>query len=250
MKASNVPLTTQGRPWPSGPLPWIMRQTWRELLFAHWPVRPEALRPYVPSVFPLDTWEGEAWLGIVPFRVSGARVRLLPPIPGMSAFPELNVRTYITLNGKPGVYFFSLDAANALVVTMARLLYRLPYRFAAMNVSRGDSGAVLYASRLPGKESIRFEASYRPVSEVYHAEPGSLEHWLTERYCLYTLSARREPLRCDIDHPPWPLRKAEAEIVHNTMAAGLGLLLPDPPPLLHYAEVQHVSIWPLVKADR
>src|SRR5437764_14098290 len=112
-------------PMPTGP--WIMTQTWHELLFAHWPIAPEKIRPLIPSVFTLDTFEGEAWVGVVPFRMSNVRPRWVPPMPGLSAFPELNVRTYVTIHGIPGVYFFSLDAGNPIAVAAARTVFHLPY---------------------------------------------------------------------------------------------------------------------------
>src|SRR4051812_5845616 len=103
---------TGHRPWPLPSGPWVMKQVWEELLFAHWPVSPEIIRPFIPGGINLDTYNDQAWLGIVPFRMSGVRPRLLPAVPWLSAFPELNVRTYVTVDNKPGVLFLSLEAAN------------------------------------------------------------------------------------------------------------------------------------------
>ncbi|MCP3775561.1 DUF2071 domain-containing protein [Paenibacillus sp. MZ04-78.2] len=237
---------TAHRPWPLPALPWIMKQTWRNLLFAHWPVPADELRAYVPKELPLDTFEGSAWLAVVPFRMTDIRLRGLPPIPGTSRFPELNVRTYVTLHDKPGVYFFSLDAAHTLAVKLARWLYHLPYYRADMGVTMQNE-TVFYRSERR-QAGPAFAARYRPVSEPYTAKPGSLEHWLTERYCLYTLNGRRDVMRCDIHHQPWPLQKAEAELYENTMLTGNGLpFAPDVPPLLHYAEALEVRVWPLLK---
>jgi uncharacterized protein YqjF (DUF2071 family) len=249
--AGDLPFPTGHRPWPVPPGPWAHAQTWRRLLFAHWPLPPAALRPLVPATLPLDTFDGRAWLGIVPFSLTGLRVRGLPPLPGLSAFPELNVRTYVTLDGKPGVYFFSLDAGNPLAVAGARLL-RLPYCFAAMAVrpARDPAGAgwVHYASRRlipgpPGSPDAVLRARYRPVGPATPAAPDTLDAWLTERYCLYTVDRRGRAARLEIHHPPWPLQPAEADLAVNTLTAPLGLALPDRAPLLHYAQRQDVIGW-------
>lgn len=222
-----------------------MTQIWHELLFVHWPLALDALRPLVPSLLPLDTFDGQCWIGIVPFHMTYVRPRGVPPVPGLSAFPELNVRTYITLNGIPGVYFFSLDAGNAIAVALARKLAHLPYFRARMSSERVDETIRYHSVRThrhaPSAELL---ASYRPVAPVVYALPGSLEHWFTERYCLYTLVGQRV-YRCDIHHRPWPLQAAEMELVSNTMASAAGLRLPAEVPLLHYAHRLEVLIWPL-----
>jgi uncharacterized protein YqjF (DUF2071 family) len=222
-----------------------MAQTWHDLLFAHWPVPPTALRPLVPDALPLDLWEGQAWLGVVPFRMTGIRFRWLPPIPGTSAFAELNVRTYVTLDGRPGVWFFSLDAACALAVAGARFAYHLPYWRAGMAVT-GEGDGVRYESRRTHRGAPRadFRGSYRPTGPVRMAQPGSVEHWLTERYCLYVLDRRGAVRRGDVEHAPWPLQPAAASIEVNTMAEPLGLRLEGPPLLLFARELQ-VRVWPL-----
>jgi uncharacterized protein YqjF (DUF2071 family) len=222
-----------------------MRQTWHDLLFAHWCVPAEALRPLVPPALPLDLWEGRAWLGVVPFRMTGTRLRGLPPIPGASAFAELNLRTYVRVGERPGVYFFSLDAASALAVAGARFFYHLPYwraRIAAVAEAEG----VRYDSRRThrGAPAAAFRATYRPTGPVRLATRGSLEHWLTERYCLYVVDRRGGVRRGDVDHAPWPLQPAEASIEANTMAEPLGLRL-EGPPLLHFARRLEVRVWPL-----
>ncbi|WP_281889148.1 YqjF family protein [Paenibacillus sp. YYML68] len=245
------------RPWPLPELPWIMKQTWHDLLFAHWPISMETLARYVPGRLPIDTYEGTAWIAVVPFGMCGIRGRGLPPIPGTSRFPELNVRTYVTLDGKPGVYFFSLDASSMLAVLGARRFFHLPYYHAAMKLEREGETIVYTSRRRDG--SVQFAGTYRPVSAVFRAAPGSLAHWLTERYCLYTENARGQLLRCDIHHDRWPLQLAEAQLSSNTMLAGHPLVLggetmPDEcsndlelhPPLLHYASSLDVLIWPLV----
>jgi uncharacterized protein YqjF (DUF2071 family) len=246
MTVSESLRTLDHRPWPLPKRPWIMVQVWRELLFAHWPVPAAALRDLIPRGLTLDTYEGEAWVGVVPFRMSGVHFRGLPGIPTAGAFPELNVRTYVVAEGKPGVYFFSLDAGSTLAVVGARTLYFLPYYRARFAVSRnGDT--ISYdcwrVSRQPPRAT--FAARYRPTGPVYRSRPGTLEHWLTERYCLYTAGPGGRVLRGDIHHAQWPLQPAEAEIERNTMALANGIDLPQIPPLLHYAHELHVATWPI-----
>jgi len=233
------------RPWPLPAGPWVMAQTWHDLLFAHWPVETQAVRRLVPAELPLDAFEGHAWVGVIPFHMSGIRGRGLPPLPGLSRFPELNVRTYVTLDGKPGVYFFSLDAANLPAVWAARRFYRLPYFHARMS-SQAAQERIVYAShRFHG--NTEFRGSYRPTGPIQLRERGSLEHWLTERYCLYTLNAGCVH-RAEIHHQPWPLQDAEAEIQVNTMTEAAGIWLPQIPPTLHFAKRLEVLIWPLRQA--
>jgi uncharacterized protein YqjF (DUF2071 family) len=219
-----------------------MAQTWHDLLFAHWPLAPEALRPLVPAQLLLDTFDGRCWVGVVPFHMSGIRVRGLPALPGLSRFPELNVRTYVTLDGKPGVYFFSLDAANLPAVWAARRFYRLPYFHARMSVEVNRQRIGYDSSRYRG--DAEFRGHYQPVGEAGVREKGRLEHWLTERYCLYTVAAGHG-YRAEIHHRQWPLQDAEAEIEMNTVALAAGIALPQSRPLLHFARKLEVLIWPL-----
>ena len=231
------------RPWPVPAGAWIMEQTWNDLLFAHWPVSSEILRPLVPSGLSLDAFDGQCWVAVAPFHMTGVRLRGLPPIPGVSRFPELNVRTYVTVGGKPGVYFFSLDAASLSAVWSARKAYRLPYFHARMKVGH-HAGWVTYKScRSPDGT---FAAKYRPVDAIQLRKPGTLEHWLTERYCLYTV-AGNVVFRAEIHHEQWPLQDAEADISENTLARVAGITLPERPPLLHFAKNLQVLIWRLRK---
>jgi uncharacterized protein YqjF (DUF2071 family) len=223
------------RPWPLPDGPWLMAQTWRDLLFAHWPVDAEALRPLIPAPLTLETWDGTAWLGITPFEVTGLRLHGTPPLPGVSRFPELNVRTYVTIGGKPGVWFFSLDAGSAAAVAAARRSYRLPYFHADMEIERLDS-AVGYRS---SRDDARLQARYAPAAEAFTAAAGTFDHFLTERYCLYAFDGR--VLRAEIHHPPWPLQAASASFGVNTMAP---VGLPAREPVVHFARRQDVVIWP------
>ncbi len=212
-----------------------MRQRWHDLLFCHWPVAPELLQPLVPEGLELETREGSAWLGIIPFRMSGIRFRYLPPIPGTSAFLEMNVRTYVTCNGLPGVWFFSLDAANRLAVKVARLWFHLPYFHARMEL-REEAGSFHYLSLRQGR---LLRVRYQPEGEVRLAEPGSLNAWLTERYRLFARKPDGTILCAEVEHEPWPLQPASADIEENSMAP---CPLPAAPPLLHFARDLDVRV--------
>lgn len=178
------------RPWPVPDRPWIWRQTWHDLLFAHWPVAASALRRLVPSRLTIQEHGGTSWVGLVPFRMSGVTLRGVPGVPGLSAFPEMNLRLYVEVDGRPGVWFISLDAARTLAVWTARRLVHLPYFRAAMSV-RSDGDLVHYTSERRGRgPRVAFRGAYRPTGEVSSAAPGSLAHFLTERYCLYTETSR------------------------------------------------------------
>lgn len=225
-----------------------MAQTWHDLLFAHWPVPPEMLRATIPASLALDTFQGQAWVGVVPFGMRGVRPRGLPPLPRFSAFPELNVRTYVTAPGgeKPGVYFYSLDAGNPLAVAGARLVYHLPYFYARMGLRR-VSQWVSYSSRRshPGAAPGNFVGQYRPNGPVFRSARGSLEEWLTERYCLYAVDRRGAAYRGDIHHVPWPLQPAEAELHFDVLITQHGIRLPDTAPLLHFARRLTMAAWML-----
>jgi hypothetical protein len=222
----------------------MMKQVWHDLLFMHWPVALEQLRPLIPAELEVQSYEGSGWVGVVPFRMSGIRGRWMPPIPGSSTFPELNVRTYVQVRGKPGVWFFSLDAANPLAVAAARRFYHLPYFRARMHAKSGPLGDIQYGSHRThrGTPSADFRGRYRPLGEPSQAKEGSLEYFLVERYCLYAAAGGR--IFCgEIDHPPWPLQLAEAEVEVNTMAVASGVTLPGSKPLLHFVRRQEVRVW-------
>lgn len=217
------------------------------LLFAHWPVRPESLHRHIPADLELDLFDGFAWIGIVPFVMRNTRVRGLPPLPGVATFPELNVRTYVNhrRQGKPGVWFFSLDAANRMAVRTARTVFHLPYFDARMSAREVDGAGVLYESdrvhrNAPG---AAFRAEYRPVSTPWQADRGTLDHWLTERYCLYSADSRGRIYRGDIHHVQWPLQRAEAVVPLNTMTEPLGVRLTGEPASLVFARRLDVAAW-------
>jgi uncharacterized protein len=225
---------------------WVQAQSWEDLLFAHWRMPEEALRDRVPSELSLDTFEGSAWLAVTPFRLTGLRLRGLLPLPRLSSFLEINVRTYVTFDDRPGIFFFSLDAASMFAAEAARLLYKLPY-FRARMSAQAEGEWVEYASARadPRGHGADFRARYRPAGKPQPPEPGSLEHFLVERYCLYTLH-ERVVHRAEIHHPLWPLQPAEAEIEQNTMPPP-GLEVKGKP-FVHFSGRQDVLIWGLEPA--
>ena len=240
--------STAHRPWPMPNTPWLMTQSWHDLLFAHWPVDASQMRRAVPDAFDLDLFDGKAWLGVVPFYMTNVGVRGAPPLPWHSAFPELNVRTYVRVRNRPGVYFFSLDAGRRLAVAAARALLNLPYHAAVMSVERHDTAVHYQSTRRTGH--AMFEGVYEPVGEAFAAAEGSLEYFLTERYCLHHQDRRGRPYRLDIHHRPWSLQLARATIAINTMAAASHLTITGLPSLLHFARRQDVVAWAPTPADR
>jgi uncharacterized protein YqjF (DUF2071 family) len=216
-----------------------MGQTWEDLLFAHWRVDTAALREHMPAGLAIDEHDGSAWLGVTPFVVTGLRGRGMLPLPLVSSFRELNVRTYVTRDDKPGIWFFSLDASSQVAVEAARRLYRLPYFRAEIDIARRGDRIIYECARSDGRA---FSGSYEPAGPVSPPQPGSLEHFLTERYCLYA-EEEGTLYRADIHHRPWPLQAAEATVDLNTMPPE-GVTL-EGEPLFHYSRRQDVVIWPL-----
>lgn len=211
----------------------LLKMHWRELLFAHWPVDPDLLRPLLPVGLQLDIAEGQAWVSIVPFRMTGVGPRFLPG----HSFPELNVRTYVRHHGRAGVWFFSLDAASRLAVRTARRFFYLNYCDALMDVRRDGEWIDYRSQRVhEGLSPAFLDMRYRPTGDARRAPEGSLDHWLTERYSLYSANEQGRVYRGDIRHEPWLLQPAEAEWRTNAMTGGLGFTLDGPPALLSYAE--------------
>lgn len=235
---------TDHRPWPLPQRPWRWRQSWCDLLFAHWPVAAAELRRLVPRPLTIQEFEGTSWVGVVPFRMEGVMHRPFPDLPYVSAFPELNLRLYVERDGCPGVWFLSLDATNPLAVWAARKFFYLPY-FNAQMCLEERHGAFEYRCVRKRDTRARFHATYRPVSDPYESSPGSLEHWLTERYCLYASAPNGTLWRAEVHHLPWPLQRAEASISVNEIATPHGLALDSTPTLLHFAKRLNVVVWPL-----
>jgi uncharacterized protein len=236
------------RPWPLPSGPWVMGQTWDDLAFLHWRIDPEVLRPRVPASVQLDTFDGSAWLGVTPFRLEHLRIRGTLPVPRLSSFLETNVRTYVTVEDKPGIWFFSLDAESQVAVEAARRLYKLPYFRARMGAWPRGFDVEYEASRKDGRGHLaQLRATYGPDGAVFNAQPGTLEYFLTERYCMYATDEGGTLYRAEIHHPPWPLQPGHAEITLNTMPPP-GIDLPDEPPLVHFSQRQDVVIWAPARA--
>lgn len=218
---------------------------WCDVAFLHWPIPAAALRGVVPEVLEIDTFDSQAWIGIVPFRMEGVRLRGAPGVPTAHTFAELNVRTYVRVSGFNGVWFFSLDAASRLAVRGARLIYNLPYFDAEIELTRQDN-TVDYRSRRVhgGAPNAELDVSYTATSAAYRAEPGTLDHFLVERYRLFTHSQRRGLGYIEIDHEPWPLQRGTAVLRRNTMTSSLGFDLSQRAPIVHCARELDVIAWP------
>jgi uncharacterized protein YqjF (DUF2071 family) len=235
------------RPRPAGPP--IMHQTWGKLLFMHWPIDVKLLRPLIPKALEIDSFDGSAWIGVIPFTMWGIRASFLPPIPGTSAFHELNVRTYVTINGVPGVWFFSLDAANKLAVWGARRFYYLPYYHAQMSLGQTDNTIHYSSTRKDSRGApAQLKSTWSIGEPLPPSSPGSIEFFLTERYCLYS-EHKGEIYRSQIHHQPWPLQKAQLTSLSSSMIECHRLPTPQGNPLLHYAEELRVDIWRLKRIE-
>ncbi|PWA07930.1 DUF2071 domain-containing protein [Pueribacillus theae] len=233
------------RPFPLPSFPWVMTQEWEHLLMIHWPVTASLLKKQIPEQLELDTFEKTAWISYVLFQVNDAKIRSLPKIPYLHSFIELNVRTYVTYKGKPGVYFFSLDANKRPIVFAAKIGALLPYRFADIAFHQENSGFCFKTKR---KHSDRlkdnFESYYRSTSDPFFPSPHSLDYWLLERYCFWTTKGKWV-FRGDIHHDKWKVTTAKAKIVENTMASFLPRSSFQTKPLLHYTSNKKVFAWPI-----
>lgn len=245
LTAAEVLNRTQHRPWPLPSQPWLMTLSWKRLLFAHWPVDVQLLQSMLPKGLTLDTFEDQAWIGVVPFKM-GVRLRYSP---WAFELGELNVRTYVTCQNKPGVFFFSLDASDLFTVVSARQTYSLPYYWAKIQIDE-QAEVIQYVCERTNNPQAAFTGSYRPTGPVFQAAEHTLDHWLTERYCLYSVDPKGNLFRGNVQHEPWPLQPAEATIERNTMALPAGIHLPDRAPLLHYAHHIDVVAWPLEKVGK
>ena len=244
--ASSILAETGHRPWPLAKGNWALRMRWSDLLFAHWPVPPADVARLLPRGFAVDTFDGSAWVGVVPFRMEQVQLRGFPTLPGANLFAEANVRTYVRdeKSGDRGVYFFSLDANNPAAVIGARLWFHLPYYFAQMRMSAHAGGWLYRSRRLFARLPAVLSVNYRGTGEVLpKSRAGSIESFLTERYALFTHS-RRHLIRGDIHHLQWPLERAEAEFELQTLASVQGVTLPPNKPFLHYARSLDVLAWP------
>ena len=237
------------RPWPLPTTPWTWRQNWYDLLFAHWPIPASALRRRVPAGLTIQEFAGTSWIGAVPFRMTGVMRRPLPDLPWISAFPELNLRIYVERDGKPGVWFLSLDATNPLAVWAARRFFHLPYQHARIEFTRSPNDFHFVSQRKAASPPVNFEATYRPISEPAPAPAGSLEQFLAERYCLYASAPDGALYRSQVHHAAWPLQRAEGQVHAQELLAPHGLTLPDVPPLLHFSRGVEVVVWGLERVE-
>ncbi|WP_246944948.1 YqjF family protein [Bacillus pinisoli] len=235
------------RPLPLPSSPWVMTQKWDQLLFMHWPIPVDELKKHLPPQLEPDTFDGNSWIGLVPFTMNDIRVHGLPKVPYASSFLELNVRTYVTYKGKPGVYFFTLDANHKLAVAAARTLFSLPYVHADMEMKEMNGMVDFQSERTHrGFPAASFHVAYRPTSPVFTAAEGSIEHWLTARYCLWTTKGKHV-YRGDIHHVEWELQKAEAEVKVNKLAPFLPDIYFNREPLLLYSSSIRAFVWTLAR---
>jgi uncharacterized protein YqjF (DUF2071 family) len=241
---------TSRKPRPVPPGRWLMRQRWNDLLFAHWPVPASSLALLVPEGLQVDTFQGSAWLGIMPFWMDRLKVRGVPSLPGMRSFPDLSLRTYVREEATrtSGVYFLSLDASSLLAVATGRAFYRLPYHWAQMHLEQRTEREFSFFSRrrFTGRPVV-FNARYRglgPSQRLAESQPGTLEYFLFERYCMFSSTSDGRPIRANLHHLSWPLEEAEAQIERNDLAEALGIQLPDQKPVLHYSRRLAIYVWP------
>jgi len=220
-----------------------MHQSWGKLLFMHWRIDAELLRPLLPSKLEIDTFDGSAWVAVVPFTMWNTRPTFFPAVPKLSAMHELNVRTYVHVNSVPGVWFFSLDCNSALVVRGARTFYHLPYYNAKIDLAQ-SSKTIEYTLQRRGEPAADFRAVWNIGENLPRSQPESLEFFLTERYCLYS-EHKGELYRARIHHQPWPLQRADVVSCESTMLEAVGIKTPAGEPLLHYAESIDVDLWSL-----
>ncbi len=215
---------------------------WDALLFCHWPVDPAALRPLLPGPFSVDTWQGQAWIGLVPFTMPLFRSARLPRIPPVHRFHECNVRTYVTMNDRPGVWFFSLDAASRLAVWVARRFFHLNYRHARIELHR-EQDTIRYALQRSGEPQARMRCAWRVGAARPRSQPGDLEHFLTERYALFTVDGSGRPRMGAIHHEPWALREAELLELDDGLVAAAGVTVPAEPGHVVAADPVRVDSW-------
>ncbi len=241
------------RPYPLPEGRWRLAQRWNDLLFAHWPIPGGELAPLLPPGLEPDLFDGNAWIGVVPFWMDQVRTRgvgeLTFGVPGTRTFPELNLRTYVRSRhtGLTGVYFFALDAASPFAAIGGRILFHLPYFLSIMRRTTTPTHIDYSSRRLFSWDSVRFEATYRSLGGAdisSPSQPGSIEYFLTERYALFTPRGRHLSVG-HVHHLPWPLEPAEAEIRINELPAAHGILLPGRPPILHFARSLEVFLWSL-----
>lgn len=229
--------------------PWVVAMDWVDTLFLHWPVPADALRDLVPRDLRLDTFDGAAWVSIVAFDIARARPRGMPPAVAWRRFPEINVRTYLSDAERSGIWFFSLDADSRLAVVLGRRFVHLPYyRASIRSASERNSLSFRLERTHRGAPAARFEAQASFGGEPRAAAPGTLEHWLVERYSFFTTGPRGRTLRCDVAHHPWPIRDAVVRSGENSLLEAAGIMRPASAPLAHASSGVVTRAWPLIPA--
>ena len=228
----------------------VMYQRWRHLTFLHWTLPPEVVAPLLPPGLTLDTWEGKAYVGLVPFTMRGVRPRGLPAVGFLSDFHETNVRTYVHFEGRnPGVWFFSLEAANLIAVLLARASFKLPYFFASMTLTPEGEGFAYHSERhWPKPTPATCTVRCTPQGPASASTPGTLQHFLVERYFLYSRSGGAL-YRGQVHHAPYQVRAATARDVDESLLAAAGLPRPAEPPSVLFSEGVDVDVFSLRRAE-
>lgn len=230
------------RPYPLPLWPWFAHQRWENVLFLHWPVSPRLLSTQIPPELELDVYDGTAWIGLVLFQVKDMHPRQLPALPWFRSYLQVNVRTYVTYNGRGGVYFFTLDVEKWPARAFGKMLYSLPFRKAKIKMEKRGQD-VYFVNRWEKKQwSEELVCTYTPVSSLFSPKASTLDDWLIERYCLWS-KRKGKLLRTDIHHVKWKLQKAEANIYSNSMASFLPRTIFQQSPLIHYAAGQQALFW-------
>ena len=222
----------------------VMHQNWGKLLFMHWRINENLLRPHVPASLEIDTYGDSAWIAITPFTMWDIRALppFVPPVPGLDSMHELNVRTYVHYNGVPGVWFFSLDANSRAAVLGARSFFHLPYYNA--DIEMDGKRKIKYRLKRRDEPAAQFKADWKVGDALPQSQPGSREFFLTERYLLYT-EFEGDLYQARIYHEPWQLYEAELIDWGSTMLEAKQITQPKAQPILHHAEEISVDIWPL-----
>lgn len=238
----SLPFQTAHRPWLIPSKPWVFRQSWVDLCFVHFEVPEQVLRSSLPPALEVDTFQGKAWIGLVPFGMQDVMIRPFPNLLYFSAFNEFNVRTYVIYQGKPGVYFFSLDCPNRVAIWIGNRFFKMPYLKSDIVRQMKEDKTYFYCKRRNSRKV--FEANYRPISDPLNYPKDSFEIWATERYCCYSRDKNDHCYRCEIQHLPWPLQKAEIEIIQNDIS---DFDLGEQHPSVLYSKKLEVIAWPLKK---
>jgi uncharacterized protein YqjF (DUF2071 family) len=239
MRINQILQSVAHRQWEISPEPWRFYQEWNNAVFLHWRVVPDLIRPHIPATVELDTFQGEAWISLVAFTMEKLRVSYLPSVPGVSNFHEINLRTYVTKDNKPGVYFLSIEAQKLLAVFIAKSISGLPYKKASIKRNY-DGRSNTYLSNNPAK-GFALESSYETDTQEY--ERTDLDKWLVERYCLY-LDPDNKLFRYDIHHLQWEIKRIELKHLKLQYKIGDLVLNEKQPDLSHFSPGVKVLAWP------